>query len=138
MLDLSGKILVFVNEKEYENDRGVSVVKNVFCTSFSKKDEDDEYVNAYMDVVFSNNLKEAYKLDKYVDGTILEVEIKEAWLSFRHWEDRDGKQRRSFYIMVNGASIDEYVKEEEEEKPKKKASSKASYNQNKKTTSNRK
>lgn len=134
MLELGGKILVFVNEKEYENEKGITVAKNTYCTSFSKKDEDDEYVNAYMDVVFSNNLKEAYKLDKFVDGTILEVELKEAWLSFRYWEDSEGHQRRAFYIMVNGASINEYVKEEEE-KPKKKATS---YKQVKKPTSKRK
>ena len=138
MLELSGKILVFVNEKEYTNEKGISLVKNAYCTSFSKKDEDDEYVNAYMDVVFSNNLKEAYKLDKFVDGTILEVELKEAWLSFRYWEDSEGRQRRAFYIMVNGASIEEYVKEEEEEKPKKGTSYKTKTKSTQKTTSKRK
>lgn len=137
MLELSGKILVFVNEKDGVNDKGVSIVRNTYCTSFSKKDEDDEYVNAYMDVVFSNNLKEAYKLDKFVDGTILEVELKEAWLSFRYWENADGVQRRAFYIMVNGASIEEYVKEEEE-KPKKSTSYKAKTKSTQKTTSKRK
>ena len=133
MLDLSGKILVFVNEKDCENDRGVAMTRNVYCTSFSKQDEEQEsgYINAYMDVIFSNNLKEAFKLDKKGEGDILEVTLNEAWLSFRAWEDKDGKQRRAFYIFVNDADIDDYVKEE---KQTKKATNKKSV----KTTSKKK
>lgn len=129
-MELSGKILVFVNEKEFENEKGIAMTRNVYCTSFSKKDDDEEYINAYMDVIFSNNLREAYKLDKFGEGDILEVNLEEAWISFRAWEDKDGKQRRAFYIFVNGADIEQYVKEEE--KPKKKVTSKNSKSTSKK------
>lgn len=111
------ELFVFVNEKEAK----VGTI-NTYCTSLSIKNEDDEYVNAYLDVRFSNNLKEAYKMEKLVDGTCLKVDVKDAWLSFRAWEDKHGETRRAFYIFVNDARIEEYVKEEE--KPKKKAPAK--------------
>lgn len=116
-------LFVFVNEKE----AAVGTV-NTFCTSLSQKDEDGDYINAYLDVRFCNNLKEAYKLDKFVDGACLKVSVIEGWLSFRAWTDKQGNERRTFYVFVNDARIEEYIKEEEE-KPKKK--------QNSKTTSKR-
>lgn len=114
-------LFVFVNEKEIEVGEIAKTI-NTYCTSLSILNEDEEYVNAYLDVRFSNNLKEAYKLDHFVDGTCLKVSILDAWLSFRAWENRDGEQRRAFYIFVNDARIEEYVKEEE--KPTKKAPAK--------------
>lgn len=114
-------LFVFVNEKEVEVGKIAKTI-NTYCTSLSIKDEDDEYVNAYLDVRFSNNLKEAYNLDNFADGTCLKVSILDAWLSFRAWENKDGEQRRAFYIFVNDARIEEYVKEEE--KPKKKTPAK--------------
>ena len=114
-------LFVFVNEKEVEVGKIAKTI-NTYCTSLSIKNEDEEYVNAYLDVRFSNNLKEAYKLDNFPDGTCLQVSILDAWLSFRAWENKDGEQRRAFYIFVNDARIEEYVKEEE--KPKKKTPAK--------------
>lgn len=107
------ELFVFVNEQEVR----VGTI-NTYCTSLSIKDEEDNYIKAYLDVRFSNNLKEAYKLENFADGTCLKVDVKQAWLSFRAWEDINGNQRRAFYIFVNDARIEEYIKEEE--KPKKK------------------
>lgn len=114
-------LFVFVNEKEVEVGKIAKTI-NTYCTSLSIKNEDEEYVNAYLDVRFSNNLKEAYKLDNFTDGACLKVSLIDAWLSFRAWENKDGEQRRAFYVFVNDARIEEYVKEEE--KPKKKAPAK--------------
>lgn len=128
-MNISGKIYVFVNEKEYENEKGVAMTRNTYATSISKTDEDGEYVHAYMDVRFSNNLVEAYKLNKFCDGDCLEVDIKEGWLGFNYWTDKQGNERRAFYVFVNGADIEEYVKEDKK---------KTSKQNNKKSTSKRK
>ena len=128
------ELFVFVNEKEIEIG-GIAKDINTYCTSLSIYNEEDEsYTKAYLDVRFSNNLKEAYDLDSFTDGTCLKVDVKQAWLSFRAWEDKEGNPRRAFYVFVNDARIEEYVKEE---KPQKKAPKKAPAKSNSKKTSKR-
>lgn len=118
-MNICGKFRLFVNDKEYENDKGVPCVYKTFTTSLAREDEDGltdkEYIRAFLDVRFSNNMKEAYELDDYEEGTCLEVEVDEGWLDFRFWEDGDGNIRKQFYVFVNAGSVEEYVPQE---KPK--------------------
>ena len=126
-MNITGEILVFVNVREYENDNGVPMEKNVFSTSVSKFNEDKgDYDRAYMDVYFSNNLKEAYSLGEYPDGAILKVNVDEGWLVPRVWAAQDGSTRRALACFINGVdSLEEYAPEDDQpQTPAKKAPAK--------------
>lgn len=121
-MNVTGNLVVFINERDYTNEKGVAMVRNDYCTTISKKDLDGEFQNAYMKVVFSNNLREAYKLDEFTKDNILSVEIVDAWLSCDVWYNSRDEKRTNIYIFVNDARIEEKLPEEEE--PKKKATAK--------------
>lgn len=135
-MNLSGEIIVFVHEFEYYNEAGVPMRANRYNTSVSRKEESGDYLNASLEVLFSKGIVEEYGLDDYEEGDMFKVEINEAWLTCRGWEDSDGKARRVLQAFINSVKvISEYVpeakkkakkpaKQAEEKKPAKKASQK--------------
>lgn len=120
-MNVSGNIIVFVNEKDYTNEKGVAMTRNVYSTTISKLNQEGEYINAYMDVVFSKNLVEAYGLDSYQANDMLNVDIKDGWLTCWGYEDREGTKKRFIQVFINSADIEERLPEEEAPKQKKPA-----------------
>lgn len=112
MLNLSGNILVFVKEVESTNEKGVAYVKNVYSTTVGKKLEDGSYMNMSIGVSFSNNLKEAYNLNEYADGAMLDVEVLEAWPTCWGYDTNEGEKRRYIQFFINDARIEEHSVEE--------------------------
>ena len=135
-MNLSGKIIVFVHEFEYYNEKGVPMTANRYNTSVSRKDESGDYMNASLEVIFSKGVVEDYDLNDYEEGDMFECEIKDGWLTCRGWEDNDGKQRRVLQAFINsvediGTYEPEFKKQAkktskkaEEKKPAKKTSQK--------------
>ncbi len=110
-MQLSGKIIVFVHEFSYYNEKGVAMQGLRYNTSVSRKEESGDYTNASLEVVFSKNVAEEYALeDNFDEGDMLEVDIKEAWLTCRGWEDSEGNPRRVLQAFVNTVKdLNEYV-----------------------------
>lgn len=115
----TGDIIVFVNSFEYTNEKGITMYGNRYNTTISNKQEDGSYINASMEVKFSNDIVKNECLADYEDGTALDVELTDSWLSCRAYTDKEGNERKVIYLFVNniGASIEPH---EAEQKPKKK------------------
>lgn len=128
-MQLSGKIIVFVHEFSYYNEKGVAMTGLRYNTSVSRKEENGDYTNASLEVVFSKSVAEEYSLeDNFDEGDMLEVEIKEAWLTCRGWEDSEGNPRRVLQAFVNSVKdLNEYVPQDKKatKAPSKKAPSKS-------------
>lgn len=128
-MQLSGKIIVFVHEFSYYNEKGVAMTGLRYNTSVSRKEENGDYTNASLEVVFSKAVAEDYDLeDRFDEGDMLEVEIKEAWLTCRGWEDSEGNPRRVLQAFVNSVNdLNEYVPQDKKpaKAPAKKAPSKS-------------
>lgn len=128
-MQLSGKIIVFVHEFSYYNEKGVAMTGLRYNTSVSRKEENGDYTNASLEVVFSKAVAEEYSLeDNFDEGDMLEVEIKEAWLTCRGWEDSEGNPRRVLQAFVNSVKdLNEYVPQDKKSSkaPAKKAPSKS-------------
>jgi hypothetical protein len=104
-MNVTGKQIVFVNEGSYFNEKGVAIPFNKFSTSISKKEKDsEEYKNAYLEVLFSNSLKEEYLMNTLEEGDALDVDIKEGFLTFREYENKDGVSVKVFQIFVNSVN----------------------------------
>lgn len=128
-MQLSGKIIVFVHEFSYYNEKGVAMSRLRYNTSVSRKEENGDYTNASLEVVFSKAVAEDYDLeDRFEEGDMLEVEIKEAWLTCRGWEDSEGNPRRVLQAFVNSVKdLNEYIPTDKKpaKAPAKKAPSKS-------------
>lgn len=123
MINLNGKILVFVNEGSYFNDKGVAIPFNKYSTTIFKKEKDsEEYQNAYMEVLFSNAVKEEYNLTELEEGDAIDVDIKDGFFTFRSYENKDGINVKCFQIFVNSVNdlaMHEKKQVQKEEKAKK-------------------
>ena len=128
-MQLSGKIIVFVHEFSYYNEKGVAMTGLRYNTSVSRKEENGDYTNASLEVVFSKAVAEDYGLeDRFEQGDMLEVEIKDAWLTCRGWEDSEGNPRRVLQAFVNSVKdLNEYIPTDKKpaKAPAKKAPSKS-------------
>ena len=121
-MNVNGKILVFVNEGSYFNEKGVAIPFNKYSTTISKKDrETEEYSNAYMEVKFTDDIKDRYELYDLEEGDSIDVDIIDGFISFREWENKDGVSIKSFQVIVT-AVRDIVVRENKDvpytEKPK--------------------
>ena len=123
-MEITGKIIVFVHEFSYYNAKGVAMQGLRYNTSISRKEESGDYTNASLEVVFSKAVADQFELEKtYDEGDMLEVDIKEGWLTCRGWEDKDGNVRRVLQAFINDVeSIDTYTPASK--KPASKASKK--------------
>lgn len=75
----------------------------------SAKDEDDEWVNWYVLLNFSKNVKK--KLPDKKDGESFDIVVKEAW--FSPYRDKEDNVR--IVLFVNKATVVDVKKDEEEE-----------------------
>ncbi len=131
-MEITGKIIVFVHEFSYYNEKGVAMRGLRYNTSISRKDEAGDYLNASLEVVFSKAVADEYKLEEtYDEGDMLELDIKEGWLTCRGWQDKDGNDRRVLQAFINDVDyIEEYTPASKKpakapaKKPAKKASKK--------------
>lgn len=131
-MEITGNIIVFVHEFSYYDEKGVAMQGLRYNTSISRKDEAGDYLNASLEVVFSKAIAKLFKLEEtYDEGDMLEVDIKEGWLTCRGWEDKDGNDRRVLQAFINDVeSIEEYTPASKKpakapaKKPAKKASKK--------------
>lgn len=123
MLKITGSTKVFVHERDYTNEKGVAITRNTYTTSVSKKNSEGEYINAYLDVQFSNNVRECLGLDSLGEGDSFDINIIDGWPTCWGYDTKDEK-KRFIQIFVNEAEF--YEPEAfEEEAPKKKPASKA-------------
>jgi len=124
-MQLSGKIIVFVHEFSYYNEEGVAMQGLRYNTSISRKEESGDYTNASLEVVFSKAVAKEYKLEETFDeGDMLEVDIKEGWLTCRGWEDSEANPRRALQAFVNSVKdLNEYIPQDK--KPAKAPAKKA-------------
>lgn len=106
MLDkITGEVRVFTREV------GVGKKKRVLfnaCVGFSK-DIEDEYINYYMLVNFSKNLKK--EIAKVYENECFDILIKEAWISA--YRDENGYPKPVLFVNKAKVLIDN------DEKPKK-------------------
>lgn len=124
-MEIKGEIIVFVNSFEYTNEKGVTMYGNRYNTTISNKQEDGSYLNASLEVKFSNDIIKGEGLADYLDGTMLDVDIVDAWLSCRAYTDKEGNDRKAIYLFVNNiASIEEHEQEKGKKKPAKKPATK--------------
>ena len=128
-MQLSGKIIVFVHEFSYYNEKGVAMTGLRYNTSVSRKEANGDYTNASLEDVLSKAVEEEYKIeDNFDEGDMLEGEIKEAWLTCRGWEDSEGNPRRVLQAFVNSVKdLNEYIPADKKpaKAPAKKAPSKS-------------
>lgn len=131
-MNLSGEIIVFVHEFEYTNGKGVLMQGLRYNTSVSRKDEEGDYLNASLEVVFSKGVADSYKLERdYGEGDMLKVAIDEGWLTCRGWEDKDGNQRRVLQAFINTVEDIALYVPEDKKKATKKTTKKSSQNRKK-------
>lgn len=123
MLKITGVTKVFVHTKETTNERGVCITSNKYTTSVSKKNTEGEYINAYLDVQFSKNVRECLGLDSLDEGDSFDINILDGWPTCWGYDTKDEK-KRFIQIFVNDAEFYE-AEAFEEEAPKKKPASKA-------------
>ena len=106
MIDkIKGELRVFVRVKETKKKK--RVLYNA-CLG-SAKDEDDEYVNWYVLLNFSNKVKKQIPNKK--DGESFDIVVKEAW--FSPYRDKEDNVR--IVLFVNKATVVDVKKDEEEE-----------------------
>lgn len=106
MIDkIKGELRVFVRE----HGKGKSKRKLYNACLGSAKDEDDEWVNWYVLLNFSKNVKK--KLPDKKDSESFEIVVKEAWFS----PYRDKEDNVKIVLFVNKATIVDVKKDEEEE-----------------------
>lgn len=106
MIDkIKGELRVFVRVKERKKKK--RVMYNA-CLG-SAKDEDDEWVNWYVLLNFSKNVKK--KLPDKKDGESFDIVVKEAW--FSPYRDKEDNVR--IVLFVNNATVVDVKKDEEEE-----------------------
>lgn len=106
MIDkIKGELRVFVRE----HGKGKSKRKLYNACLGSTKDEDDEWVNWYVLLNFSNNVKK--KLPDKKDGKSFDIVVKEAW--FSPYRDKEDNVR--IVLFVNKATVVDVKKDEEEE-----------------------
>lgn len=118
-MNISGKIIAFVNEGSYFNEKGVAITFNKFSTSISNKDKDGNLSNAYLDVVFSKDLVKEWNLESWDTGDCLDVDIETGFLTFRTYENKNGDTVYVYNIVVTAVKdISEHQKKETEPKQK--------------------
>ena len=117
MLNVSGNIIAFVHSREvYVN--GVPVQKNNLSFTISNKDAEGNYDNVYVELKFPKDLAEELGIDTDFDeGDVLDIDIAEAFLSFRKYQTQDGDDRVVYQLVVTAVNSIDY----HEEKPKKQA-----------------
>ena len=140
MLNVSGKIIAFVHEKEFYMN-GVPVPVLSLSTTISNKNADGEYSNAYLELKFTKDVAKDWDLDSndtYEEGDVLDIEIAEAFIGFREYEDNEGARRIVYQLVVTAIESIDYHEQKKEEKPTKKAPTKKApakkQQQNKKTS----
>lgn len=120
MLNVSGKIIAFVHEKEFYMN-GVPVPTLSLSTTISNKNAEGEYSNAYLELKFTKDVAKEWDLDSndtYEEGDVLDIEIAEAFISFREYEDNEGARRIVYQLVVTAIESIDY---HEQKKPEKKA-----------------
>lgn len=99
---ITGKVKLFVETKEAEEGRKFKV----FSTSISSKVKDSEnYIHKSMSVVFSAENFPAESLAKLKDNMVYDLELIDSWLAVRGYQDKEGKDRTTIYLMVNKAKL---------------------------------
>lgn len=120
-LQLKGSVRIFVKEVETKKKN-----KYVFSTCIGSKflDEDSGWINAYMLVNFSNELKAKISKCLKKDVTMFDCILKHAW--FSAFADKEGHIQP--VLFVNDAKLvmieddeDEEDEDDEEDEPKPKA-----------------
>lgn len=96
------KINLFVEDKKKKNGEIVRVFKTNIST---KKENSDEYIRLYKDVVFSSKTFPAALLNKLDPAKVYEMNITDGWLNVREYVDRNGNRHVVDYIFVNGAKL---------------------------------
>lgn len=112
-MNLTGIINLFVETKKASG----SVFKT-FSTSISTKGKvEGEYIRKSMEVRFNTENISTDNLYKLKDEMYYELEIQEGWLGVREYQDKEGKDKRVFYIFVNKATLKDSHKKKKPEKP---------------------
>lgn len=98
---ISGNMRIFGNEIEYsKKGKKSSFVK--YSTSVGTKDEDGDYVNAYLDVQFTKDC--GYDPDGATGE--LHVQVNKAFLGVDYWDDGDKRRTKLKLIVQDADAID--------------------------------
>lgn len=83
----TGKTRIFRKDKDGKNGSYPT-----YSTTVSKKNMDGEYENAWLEVHFKRGVELQNKTD---------IVLKDAWLTFRQYENKNGYTQSVFGIFVN-------------------------------------
>lgn len=98
---ISGNMRVFGNEIEYrKKGKKSSFVK--YSTSCGTKDENGDYVNAYIDVRFNKDCG----YDPEGATGELHVQINKAFLGVDYWDDGDKRKTKIVIVVQDADAID--------------------------------
>lgn len=99
-MDVKGKILVFVKQKEVEVE-GKKELRNFYSGTISHKKEDDTRINTSINLRFNKDkFSEKSMLSLFKEGYCYELEITKGWLDTRVYTANDGKERHEIFIFV--------------------------------------
>ena len=104
-MDVKGKILVFVNQKEIELE-GKKELRNFYSGTISHKKEDDTRINTSINLRFNKDkFSEKSMLAMFKEGYCYELEITKGWLDTRVYTANDGKERHEIFIFVSDGNF---------------------------------
>ena len=110
---VEGKVRVFANEIEYGKGKNKKSFTK-FTTSISQKNEDDEYVNFYIDIGFKKGEEPEDIGDK---GKI--IEILDGFLTCYAYDTDDGVRTKLKLVIMEWQEVESESKSKEEKKTKK-------------------
>lgn len=92
---LADQINVFVESKTTK-DGSIKI----FTTSIGAKDKDGNYINKRLEVSFAKDALSKETLEKLVEGYYYQVELRDAFLTCRTYQNKDGVKVTQFIAKV--------------------------------------
>lgn len=99
---ITGLINLFVNYVDRKDGTNFPT----FSTTISTKIKDSEdYLNMSLEVRFSSENFQASDLRKLKENFMYNLDIEEAWLQVRSYNDSEENEVRKIYLFVNKATL---------------------------------
>ena len=115
-MNITGKVKLYVERKELSDGRDFLTFT---CAIISKVKDTDKYISRNIDLVFSAENFPSEKLRELKEDRVYDLELVEAWLKVRAYNDKEGKEKTALYLFVNKATLtgSKKIKQDDDDLP---------------------
>lgn len=98
-MKITGEFYIFVEDKKDKENK----VFKTFSTSISTKLEDGSYLHKSIEVRLDRENFPAATTSKFNSQYVYKINMTDGWMGVRAYKNKDGEERKQFYLYVKSA-----------------------------------